>query len=270
MKHVGSMIDLSETAGLPVVLDPESLTLQFGDGIVTEPLVQRRIDDIRAMLPDPGATGPDPLYSIYMDVRVPGLADRLDARGLAYGAVVDSPGQIGDEFVRSQGHIHSAPPGTATPYLEIYEIWHGAGAIYLQDSASPTLTDAILVDVGVGDKLVIPPGWVHVVVNTGPEPLAFGALYAIGARLIYEPLRALNGAAWAVLADGSFAANPQYRDPPLPTRIRAREYPEIGIDRKTPLLAAFARDPHQYDYVVQPEQFPAVWTTIIADLRKHP
>ena len=81
-------IDLTAIAGLPVRLDPETLTLVFGDGITTEPLAQRRIDDIRPMLPDPDATGPDPLYSIYMDVRVPGLADDLHARGLRLPEIV--------------------------------------------------------------------------------------------------------------------------------------------------------------------------------------
>jgi glucose-6-phosphate isomerase, archaeal len=262
-----STIDLGDIAGLPVVLDPDALTLDFGAGITTEPLDQRRIDDIRQMLPDPEATGPDPLYSIYMDVRVPTLAAVLQARGLSYGAVVDSPGRIGNEYVRSQGHIHSSPPGTTTPYLEIYEFWHGTGAVYLQDAAQPDLTDVLLVDVQPGDKVIIPPGWVHVVINSGPAPLAFGALYASDATLLYEPLRAMNGTAWAVLADGSFAANPRYRNPPPPGRVQAREYPAFGIRRDWPLLTAFAGDHDLYDYVVDPERFPDVWSTVIRDFR---
>jgi len=261
-------IDLAAIAGLPVTLDPETLTLDFGDGITTDPLAQRRIEDIRPMLPDPEASGPDPLYSIYMDIRPPGLVHDLHARGLGYGAVVDSPGRIGGEFVRSQGHIHSSPPGTTTPYLEIYEFWHGTGAVYLQDAARPNLTDVMLVDVRAGDKLIIPPGWVHVVVNSGPTALAFGALYATGAELLYGPLRAMNGTAWAVLADGTFAANPRYDDPPRPHRTRAREYSEYGVTRDRPLLAAFADDHALYDYVVRPEAFPEVWETVIRDLRE--
>lgn len=267
---MGRTIDLSEAAGLPVTLDPETLTLEFDDGIVTEPLVQRRVDDIRAMLADPGATGPDPLYSIYMDVRIPALARQLDERGLAYGAVVDSPGNVGDEYVRSQGHIHSAPVGSTTPYLEIYEFWCGTGAVYLQNAAQSSLTDVILVEVHARDKLIIPPGWVHVVVNTGSTPLAFGALYAADAELIYEPLRALNGTAWRVLADGSFAPNPQYQNPPYPSRVRAVEYPEFGIVRSQPILAEVAQNPDRFEYVVQPESFPDVWSTVVQDLRTQP
>jgi glucose-6-phosphate isomerase len=269
-KEQGSMngkIDLDSTAGLPVTLDPDTLTLDFGPGITTDPLTQRRIDELRPMLPDPAATGPDPLYSIYMDVRVPGLATDLHERGLAYGAVVDSPGTIGAEFVRSQGHVHSAPPGSTTPYLEIYEFWHGSGAVYLQDAARPDLTDVVLVDVRPGDKVIIPPGWVHVVINSGAEPLAFGALYALDAKLLYEDLRAMNGTAWAVLADGTFSPNPSYRNPPYPRRTQAQEYPDFGIRRQLPLLEGFTHDPARYDYVVRPEDYRDVWETVVRDLR---
>lgn len=260
-------VDLSDIAGIPVRLDPERLTLDFGDGISTAPLAQRRIEDIRQMLPDPDAMGPDPLYSIYMDVRVPGLAERMAARGLAYGAVVDSAGSIGKEYVRSQGHIHSAPAGSDVPYLEIYEFWHGSGAIYLQDVAGVDVGEVYLVQVEPGDKLIIPPGWVHVVVNTGSTPLAFGALYAAGAELIYEPLRKLGGTAWAVLTDGTCEPNPRYRNPPAPVVTKAREYPEFGVSRDRPILAELSETPDRFDYVVQPEAFPDVWSAVIQDLR---
>lgn len=262
-----SRVDLSDVAGMPVTLDPERLTLEFGQGITSAPLEQRRIDDIRQMLPDPDASGPDPLYSIYMDVRIPGLADRLRARGLAYGAVVDSAGSVGDEFVRSQGHVHSAPPGSDTPYLEIYEIWHGSGAIYLQDAANPDLNETYLIEVRVGDKVLIPPGWVHVVVNSGSTPLAFGALYAADAQLIYDSLRALGGTAWAVRTDGGVTPNPRYRNPPPPVRTQAKEYPQFGLTRDRPVLDVLADAPDRYDYVVAPQEHAAVWGTVIRDLR---
>jgi glucose-6-phosphate isomerase, archaeal len=267
---MANRVDLSDVAGMPVTLDPERLTLDFGEGIDSAPLEQRRIDDIRQMLPNPDATGPDPLYSIYMDIRVTGLSEGLRARGLAYGAVVDSAGSVGDEYVRSQGHVHSAPDGSDVPYLELYEIWHGSGAIYLQDAAKPVLNEVYLIDVGVGDKVLIPPGWVHVVINSGPTPLAFGALYATDAVLIYDSLRALGGTAWAVRADGEFEQNPRYRNPPRPVRLQAKEYPQLGLTRDRAILDVLASDPDRYDYVVDPEGWPDAWGTVIRDLRDEP
>jgi glucose-6-phosphate isomerase len=151
--------------------------------------------------------------------------------------------------------------------LEIYEIWYGSGLIYLQDAARPDLREVYLVDVEPGDKLIIPPGWVHVVVNSGPTPLAFGAIYAVDARLIYDSLRELGGTAWAVQTDGSYAPNPAYRNPPKPLRTRAREYPSFGITRDHPVLKVFQDDPEIFDYVVRPAEHSEVWSKVIEDLR---
>ena len=68
-----------------------------------------------------------------------------------------------------------------------------------------------MVEAGPGDKVVIPPGWAHATVNVGDGPMAFGAVYALEAQLLYEPLRRLQGTAHYVLADGTLEPNPRYR-----------------------------------------------------------
>lgn len=262
-----SAVDLGAVAGLPVVLHPERLTVGFGDGIVTDPPAQRRVDDIRAMLFEPDATGPDPLYTIYMDVRPPDLAGALREHGLGFGVVVDAAGTIGREYVRSQGHVHSTPPGGDLAYSEVYEIWTGQGTVYLQDRAEATVNDVVLIDVEPGDKVIIPPGWVHVMVNRGSTPLVFGAVYALDAALLYEPLRALGGTAWYVLADGSLAPNPRYAARPQPRRMKAREYPAFGAISSRPMLDLLAGQPDLYDFVARPDQHWQVWGAILGDLR---
>lgn len=262
-----STVDLEAAAGLPVVLHPQRLTVAFGDGIRTDPPSQRRVDDIRAMLFEPGASGPDPLYTIYMDVRPPALAGVLRAHGLGFGVVVDAPGQIGAEHVRSQGHVHSAPAGSDLAYSEVYEIWSGFGTVYLQDRAEPEVQEVVLIDVEPGGKVIIPPGWVHVMVNRGADPLVFGAIYALDAELLYEPLRALGGTAWYLLADGSLAPNPRYTSAPVPRRMKAREYPAFGAISSQPMLDLVAKQPDIYDYVARPAQFRHVWDAVLGDLR---
>ena len=262
-------IDLSEFAGFPVWLNAAEITLAFGAGVTSEPMTQRRIADIREMLPDPHVTGPDPLYSIYMDLKVPGLTDVLNARGLSFGAVVDAPGTIGTEYVRSQGHTHSSPSGSTIPYLEIYEFWFGTGAVYLQDRAEPETDEIYLVNVEPGDKLIIPPGWVHIAVNSGSTALAFGALYASDAELIYDGLRAMNGAAWRILADGSFEMNQRYNAPPTPLVRAAAEYPKAGIRRDIPIPVQAEKQQNSFDYVVDPENHATIWQTVIDDLREQ-
>ena len=255
------MIDLTELAGFSVHLDAPGLSLGFGPGVTTAPVTVRRLDEVRPLLRDPGATGPDPLYTIYMDIRVAGRADALRALGLGYGAVVTNHGALGGEALRSQGHVHSTPAATGVAYSEIYEFWHGRGLVYLQDSATADVSDVVVVEVSAGDKVVIPPGWAHATVNVGDEPLAFGAVYARDARLLYEPLRRLQGMAHYVLADGTLEANPRYRTVPEARRQAPHEIPEHGIGHGRPALAA---EPGLLDLVSRPERYPAVWARLLA------
>lgn len=255
------LIDLATRAGFQVRLDPEALTLEFGPGITTAPVVVRRLDEVRPLLREPEATGPDHLYTIYMDIRIPGVCDLLRANGLGYGAVVYNHGALGKEALRSQGHVHSVALDTGLGYSELYEFWHGHGLVYMQDAATPDVTDVIVVEASPGDKVAIPPGWAHATVNLGDGPLAFGAVYALDARLLYDPLRQLQGTAHYVLVDGSLEPNPRYRSPPKARRCAPHRLPEVGVESGRPALAG---DVARLAFVSRPERYPQLWRRLVA------
>jgi glucose-6-phosphate isomerase len=196
-----------------------------------------------------------------MDIRLPGRVQALRSLGLGYGAVVYNHGALGAEALRSQGHVHSAPASTGVAYSEIYEFWCGRGLVYMQDSATAHVSDAIVVEAGPGDKVVIPPGWAHATVNLGDSPMAFGAVYALEARLLYEPLRALQGTAHYVLADGTLEENPRYRAVPAARRQSPHEVPGHGIGHGRPALSG---DLSRLDLVSRPERYPEVWKRLVA------
>lgn len=250
------MIDLGASAGFGVRLDPERLALEFASGITTAPVQRRRLDEVRALLREPDCDGPDHLYTIYMDIRVPGVSEALRAHGLGYGAVVYNHGALGREALRSQGHVHSVAPQTGVAYSELYEFWHGRGLVYMQDRASADVGDVVVVEAGPGDKVAIPPGWAHATVNTGDGPMAFGAVYALDAKLLYEPLRRLQGTAHYVLADGTLEPNPRYTRVPAARRMPPHRIPECGVEAGRPALAG---DLARLDFVSRPERHPALW-----------
>jgi glucose-6-phosphate isomerase, archaeal len=254
------MIDLTAYAGFGVRLDPEALALEFASGITTAPVQVRRLDEVRALLCDPASDGPEHLYTIYMDIRVPGLADTLRAHGLGYGAVVYNHGALGREALRSQGHVHSLAPDTGVGYSELYEFWHGRGLVYMQDRATADVSDVVVVEAGPGDKVAIPPGWAHATVNLGGGPMAFGAVYALDAKLLYEPLRKLQGTAHYVLADGTYEPNPRYSSVPPVRRTPPHLIPECGVDPGRPALAG---DLARLDFVSRPERHPALWPRLV-------
>jgi len=257
------MIDLSKYAGFDVYLNPQTLTLRFSPEVATAPVVVRRLDEVRPMLEDPEATGPDHLYTIYMDIQAPGVTNGLASRGLGYGAVVYNHGAVGREALRSQGHVHSTSPRSGVGYSELYEFWHGRGLVYMQSATEAEVDDVIVVEAGPGDKVAIPPGWAHATINIGEEPMAFGAVYAVDARLLYDPLRELQGTAHYVLADGSLEPNPSYRRVPPARRQRPHALEEVRIAAGRPALEALAGDPGRLDFVVRPEACPGLWERLI-------
>src|SRR4029077_6451854 len=114
----------------------EDLGFCYGPEVFGPPPEFRHLDNIRGSLRDPECDGPDPVYSIVMDVGRYTDRAELQDRMLLFGVVTYAAGRLGRGPVRSQGHIHGVAPhcGWSTP--EIFEVWEGLAIIYAQQSAS--------------------------------------------------------------------------------------------------------------------------------------
>jgi glucose-6-phosphate isomerase, archaeal len=224
----------------------------------------RRLDDIRRSLRNPECQGPDPVYSIVMDVgRREHLAE-LQRRMLLFGVVIYAAGQLGEEPVRSQGHIHAIAPhcGWSTP--ELFEIWEGSAIIYAQEKVDGDPGRCFAVKAGPGDKVVVPPAWAHSVINADPGArMMFGAWCDRQYGFVYDAIRAHHGLAWFPVLDRdcniTWEPNPSYQSSELLIR-NARNYPELGIDAGTPIYQHFANDPDSVQWVSEPARKAALWT----------
>ena len=135
----------------------------------------RKLDSVRKSLRDPNCDGPENVYAIMMDVGRKKDLPAMQQRMLLYGVVTYAAGQLGDEPIRSQGHIHkvSAHCGWSTP--EVYEIWTGKAVIYMQESGQDDPGRCFAVEAGAGDVVIVPPGWVHATISAdSKQPLTFG------------------------------------------------------------------------------------------------
>jgi hypothetical protein len=90
--------------------------------------------------------------------------------------------------------------------------------------------------------------------------MAFGAVYALEAQLLYEPLRKLQGTAHYVLADGTLEPNPRYRRVPEARRQAPHEIPRHGIGHGRPALSG---ELSLLDLVSRPERYPEVWEQLV-------
>jgi glucose-6-phosphate isomerase, archaeal len=250
-------------SGLAIEFDAKVLRFIYGDNVFGPEPEHRRLDAIRKSLREPGCSGPDPVYSIAMDVGRSEHRAELERRMLLFGVVRYAAGRLGHEPVRSQGHVHAVAPhcGWSTP--EIFEVWEGRAIVYAQQNAADEPGHCLAIEVGVGEQAVVPPGWAHAVINAvADEPMVFGAWCDRQYGFEYDAVREHGGLAWFPLLDEEqrihWEPNPRYAASRIECRP-ARTYPELGLDARLPLYEQFARAPETLQWVAEPARLAELW-----------
>ncbi len=223
-----------------------------GDAFGPTPEV-RRLDAIRATLLDPEACGPGDVYSIVMDVGRRRDRNLLLHHRLLFGVVTFAAGTIGEEPVRSQGHVHTVTPATGWSPPEVFQIWVGRAVILMQEHVDADPGRVFAVHAGPGDVVVTPPGWAHATINADPAcQLTFGAWCDRDyTGFAYRAVHARRGLAWrAVIRDGAMAwrRNDRYQDCPLIERLAPRE-PVFDIQPGACIYTQAVDDPRRLAFV---------------------
>jgi len=249
--------------GLDVRPARDPMGFEYGPGVFGPPAERRSLDAIRRSLRDPACVGPDPVYAIAMDVGREEHRPELARRHLLFGVVTYAAGRLGDEPVRSQGHVHRVAVRSGWSPPELYEIWSGRAIVYMQERAAFDPGRCFAIEAGPGEVVVVPPGWAHATVSaSGADPMTFGAWCDREYGFEYDAVRARGGLAWfPLLAPGGeirWERNPRYHAAPL-RRRRARAYPELGLVAGEPIYRTFARDPDAVQWVSDPARAASHW-----------
>jgi glucose-6-phosphate isomerase len=249
--------------GLDVTPTAAPFGFRYGPGVFGPEPEHRRLDAIRASLRDPGCSGPDPVYAIAMHVGRDEHRAGLEARSLLFGVVTYAAGRLGDEPVRSQGHVHRVAPHSGWRPPEIYEIWTGRAVVLMQERAADDPGRCYAIEGAGGDVIVVPPGWAHATISADPrEPLTFGAWCDQQYGFEYEEVRARGGLAYfAVLGEDDeleWRPNPAYRVTGLAVRP-PRAYDDLGLRQGVPIYAQYAADPASVHWVSEPGRLRDAW-----------
>lgn len=253
--------------GIDIKFLPDTMDFEYGNGVFGPVPEKRCLADIRGSLIDPGCCGPDPVYSIVMDVGKTIHRPLLEKMNLLYGVVAYAKGRLGSEPVRSQGHIHKVSPicGMSTP--EVYEIWAGEAIIYMQESAKDAPGRCFAVRACPGEVVIVPPYWCHATISANSEePLIFGAWCIRDYGFEYDDVRAHGGIAWFPLLDESgtirWLKNDSY-GPCTLVEKQASPHPELGITPGLSIYSIFEKDPETFKYVVNPDLKKHIWQNYI-------
>ena len=239
----------------------------YGPGVFGPEVENRRLDSIRKSLLDSGCSGPDPVYSIAMDVGKIEHRLQLTQHHLLYGAVTYAAGRLGQEPVRSQGHIHRVSPfsGWSTP--EVYEIWSGEAIIYMQETARDEPGRCFAIKAVAGDIVIVPPSWAHATISAVPEqPLTFGAWCDRGYGFEYDEVRKHKGLAWFPLITDNgkigWVKNQNYMDCTLVVK-HPEKYIQLGISSGKPIYTQYEENPEKFLFVPNPELVGSIWKKFI-------
>ncbi len=253
--------------GFDIQPTTQPMGFSYGPTIFGPEVEHRKLDSIRKSLLDPECSGPDPVYSIAMDVGKMEHFQRLKQHHLLYGAVTYAAGRLGDEPVRSQGHIHKVSPlsGWSTP--EVYEIWSGKAIIYMQETADDQPGRCFAVYANPGDVVIVPPYWAHATISAGAEqPLTFGAWCDREYGFEYDGVRAHKGLAWfpviALSGEIKWMKNPNYLECELTVKS-PEKYSQLGIESGKPIYTQFEENPEKFLFVPQPQFVREVWEKFV-------
>lgn len=250
-------------SGLDLEFCKNPMGFRYGTGVFGPQPEYRSLDAIRASLREPHCTGPESVYAIAMDVGRREDVDELKQRMLLFGIVIYASGRLGDEPVRSQGHIHTIAPhcGWSTP--ELFEVWHGRAIIYGQEKSGDDPGRCVAIEARPGERVVMPPSWAHFVANADPNSLlVFGAWCDRQYGFDYTQVRAHHGLAWfpLIASDGGihWESNSHYSRSSLAQRS-ARQYPELGLSSQRPIYEHLRSDPESIQWISDPARYAHLW-----------
>ncbi|GJM64448.1 glucose-6-phosphate isomerase family protein [Persicobacter diffluens] len=266
MKNVTEKFD----PGIEVVPTDMVEGFTYGSDHFGPKVEHRYLDTIRKSLRDPNCSGPEIVYAIAMDVGKTVHLPLLKELHLLYGAVTYAAGQLGQEPVRSQGHIHKRSRhanGWSTP--EVYEIWQGEAVIYMQEYAEDHPGRCFAVHAKAGEVVIVPPFWAHATISANPEmPLTFGAWCDRDYGFDYDGVRAHQGLSYFPICDSNngqlrWLANPNYEKSELIIKQSPRRYSEFNIDPKKSIYQQFEEDPARFNFVPRPDKYAHLWENFI-------
>lgn len=252
------MIDLKKTSGLPLKYDERKYELFFNNKKLKPDI--RKLSQIKDVCHSKvsNLTRDKNLYYMYRDVS---KTNKMEEESLRYDVTVIPPNMIGDEFVKTAGHYHpdEAPH---VSYPELYEVLYGEAHILIEEiNKENEVVKNYLIIAKKGDKVLIPPNYGHITINTRDTPLVMANIVEAKFKSNYEPIKRRHGASYYIIQKSSKGSSPvivknhNYNKVPLLKEFVPKPFKKFGIEKNTPMFTEARKYPEKFLYLVKPHKY---------------
>lgn len=257
------IIDLKENSGLGLKLDINRPELVFEKDLEFSPVAVRTLSQMREVLLDKDIRLPQELYYMYRDIYRCSEKPLLEEHSLRYDVTVIKPHTLGREFMKTAGHYH---PGN---YGELYEVVSGRCFCLLQRPDAENhrrVKEIVLVEALSGQKIVIPPGFGHILINPGPDYLVTSNWVSRCFDSHYDLYRDAQGAAFFAIVSSQknqpspvlgikaeFIKNPYFEElGEIKFARPCRQIKRFGLSESEPMYALIVKNPACLDFLNHP------------------
>jgi glucose-6-phosphate isomerase len=260
------IVDLKEKSGLGLKLDINRPELAFDKDLEFSLPAIRTIEQMREVLLDKDIRKPEELYYMYRDVHRFSDKPILEENNLRYDVTVIKPFRLSKEFMKTAGHYHPEN------YGELYEVLSGRCFCLLQRPNPDdyrNIEEVIFVEAVAGQKIVIPPGFGHILINPGPDYLVTSNWVSSRFQSRYELYKKAGGAAYFVTASNgepkvtlSLGINVTIIKNPHFTKLAdvkfaqpAKQIKRFGLLENKPIYNLIIEDPKKLDFLNRPLEY---------------
>ncbi len=168
----------------------------------------RHLDDVRGVLYNRDFAKSSPNFELYYMYR------KIEEKnGLKYNITVTTPKMLGQEFMKTKGHVHIGN------FKEIYIVLEGEALYLMQKGDENNIEDVYAVTAKKGQAVIIPEGYGHVTINPSNVDLKTGDWTSIKCKSDYSLFEKLHGACYYyILQSGpeqaSWIKNTNYKSVP--------------------------------------------------------
>jgi len=243
-------------SGVEISLDTAKPELVFATELNAHAPGIRTLEEMREVILDKTLVLPKELYYMYRDVYMKKDRGLLQLHKLRYDVTLIKPDMLGKELMKTAGHYH---PGD---FGELYEVLHGRCFCLLQRYRTEDATvieEAILVKAKAGQKIVIPPGFGHILVNPGPQHLVTSNWVSSEFKSEYELYKETQGAAYFIMQENAkvtYIPNPNFKKV-IALRIvePAGRIEAFGLAEGSPMYPLINRSPEKLAFLNRPLDF---------------